>query len=234
MLELNKISVAYEHVPAIRDVSLTVGAGEIVALIGANGAGKTTTLRAIQGMIRPFSGSIHLENEDISRLAPHRAVARGISHCPQGRQVFYGMTVEENLKLGSLVVKNRTEKKKQLENVYELFPVLMERKQQLAGSLSGGEQQMLTIGRALMSRPKLLLLDEPSMGLAPRLVEDIFEMVIKINREGITMLLVEQNAYIALKTASRAYVMENGEIALSGDSAGLIENPHVRQSYLGI
>lgn len=234
MLELRDVHVSYDHVPALRGVSLHVGKGEIVALIGANGAGKSTTLRAIQGIVSVSSGQVFWNTQDITGTAPFRVVSLGIAHCPEGRQVFPAMTVEENLTMGATAIPENIQKTKSLNYVYQAFPRLAERKRQMAGSLSGGEQQMLAIGRALMANPKMVMLDEPSMGLAPKLVEAIFEMIKSINQQGISILLVEQNAYMALDSANRGYVIENGEIALSGNSHELIENPHVREAYLGI
>ncbi|WP_200907054.1 ABC transporter ATP-binding protein [Desulfatitalea tepidiphila] len=234
MLELKDIHVAYDHVPALRGVSLGVEPGEIVALIGANGAGKSTTLRAIQGIVKTGKGDIFWEGSRITGTPPHKVVQKGIAHCPEGRQVFPSMTVEENLNMGATSLANHERKKELLAYVYERFPRLAERKRQFAGSLSGGEQQMLAIGRALMASPKLLMLDEPSMGLAPILVESIFSMIKAINEQGISILLVEQNAYMALENSTRAYVIENGEIQLSGFSEELMDNEHVRQAYLGI
>lgn len=234
MLELRDVHVSYDHVPALRGVSLHVGKGEIVALIGANGAGKSTTLRAIQGIVRVSSGQVLWETQNITGTAPFRVVSLGIAHCPEGRQVFPSMTVEENLSMGATAIPGISQKAKSLNYVYQTFPRLKERKRQMAGSLSGGEQQMLAIGRALMANPKLVMLDEPSMGLAPKLVDAIFEMIKAINQQGISILLVEQNAYMALDNANRGYVIENGEIALSGNTHELVENPHVREAYLGI
>ena len=234
MLELQNISVVYDQVPALRNISFTVEAGEIVALVGANGAGKSTTLKAIQGIVKTNIGRIYWESNEITNIAPYRVVSKGISHCPEGRQVFPAMTVDENLKLGAIVLTDTKKKRNLLEYVYGIFPRLAERKLQLAGSLSGGEQQMLAIGRALMASPKLLMLDEPSMGLAPKLVENIFDMIQSINTQGISILLVEQNASIALEIAARAYVMENGSITLSGLAADLLHDPHVQEAYLGV
>ncbi|MGB5423812.1 MAG: ABC transporter ATP-binding protein [Desulfobacterales bacterium] len=234
MLELQNVSVAYDQVPALRDISFSVEAGEIVALIGANGAGKSTTLKAIQGVVKTNTGRIYWESGEITNIAPYRVVSMGISHCPEGRQVFPAMTVDENLKLGAIVLTDTKKKRDLLEYVYGIFPRLAERKLQLAGSLSGGEQQMLAIGRALMANPRLLMLDEPSMGLAPKLVEIIFDMIQSINAQGISILLVEQNASIALETAARAYVMENGSINLSGLASDLLHDPHVQKAYLGV
>ena len=234
MLELQEVHVFYGSVPALRGVSLRVEPGEIVALIGANGAGKSTTLRAIQGIQKVKQGSIFWQEREITGTPPHQVVQKGIAHCPEGRQVFPHMTIEENLNLGALALKDSQRKSQLLKYVFERFPRLAERKRQMAGSLSGGEQQMLAIGRALMASPQLLMLDEPSMGLAPILVEVIFDMIRTINQEGISILLVEQNAYMALENSSRAYVIENGEIGLSGVSGELLDNEHVQEAYLGI
>jgi len=234
VLELRDVHVSYDHVPALRGVSLYVGKGEIVALIGANGAGKSTTLRAIQGIVSVSSGQVLWETQNITGTAPFRVVSLGIAHCPEGRQVFPAMTVEENLSMGATAISGASQKSKSLSYVYQTFRRLQERSRQMAGSLSGGEQQMLAIGRALMANPKMVMLDEPSMGLAPKLVDAIFEMVKAINQQGISILLVEQNAYMALDTADRGYVIENGEIALSGNTHELAKNPHVREAYLGI
>lgn len=234
MLELQDIHVAYGHVPALQGVSLKVAEGEIVALIGGNGAGKSTTLRAIQGIVPVARGTIRWKGSDMAGTAPHRVVAMGISHCPEGRQVFPAMTVLENLKMGATAKPDATRMKNLLAYVFESFPLLAERKSQMAGSLSGGEQQMLAIGRALMASPELLMLDEPSMGLAPKLVDSIFEMVTHINREGISILLVEQNAFMALEVSARTYVIENGTINLSGPSNELINQEHIREAYLGM
>jgi branched-chain amino acid transport system ATP-binding protein len=220
-------------VHALRDVSFTVGKGEIVSLIGANGAGKSTTLRALSGVVRPASGSIVHDGKPIAGLAPHRIVRLGIAHVPEGRGVFANMNVRENLEMGAYSRASRTEAEESFGQVFALFPRLSERASQNAGTLSGGEQQMLAIGRALVQRPDLLLLDEPSMGLSPLLVEEIFRMIAEINRAGTTILLVEQNASMALSVAGRAYVIETGEIVLSGNASELRENPKVREAYLG-
>ncbi|MGA8753510.1 ABC transporter ATP-binding protein [Candidatus Deferrimicrobium sp.] len=234
MLDLKDVHVNYGSVPALRGVSLHVEAGKIVALIGANGAGKTTTLRSVQGLVRPSSGSIWMDGKEITRAAPHRIVAGGISHCPEGRQVFPSMTVLENLELGAVSLADQAGIETQRQSVYDLFPRLHERRRQLAGSLSGGEQQMLAIGRALMAKPRVLLLDEPSMGLAPIVVENIFEMIRTINRRGVSILLVEQNAVLALEIAARGYVLENGRISLEGPAGDLAQNEHVQEAYLGV
>ncbi len=234
MLELRDVHVSYGSVPALRGVSVHVGKGEIVALIGANGAGKTTTLRSIQGLVRPSAGSIWMDGGEITRTVPHRIVAGGISHCPEGRQVFPSMTVLENLELGAVALAERTGFEAQLQTVFDLFPRLHERRRQLAGSLSGGEQQMLAIGRAVMAQPRVLLLDEPSMGLAPIVVENIFDMIRMINSRGVSILLVEQNAVLALEIASRGYVLETGRVALEGPAGELTRNKHVQEAYLGV
>ena len=233
LLHVDKLNVFYGGVQALRDVSFTVGSGEIVSLIGANGAGKSTTLRAISGVVRPASGSIVHNGKPIAGLAPHRIVRLGIAHVPEGRGVFADMTVRENLEMGAYTRESRTEVEESFGRVFALFPRLSERASQMAGTLSGGEQQKLAIGRAVVQRPDLLLLDEPSMGLSPVLVDEIFRMIAEINRAGATILLVEQNASMALSVASRAYVLETGEIVLSGEATGLRENPKVREAYLG-
>lgn len=234
MLDIQDVRVSYDHVPALRGVSLTVDEGEIVALIGANGAGKSTTLRAVQGMVKVKSGDILWKGQKITGAPSHRVVRLGIAHCPEGRQVFPDMTIAENLNMGGMVLADTQRRQELKEYVYERFPRLAERRRQMAGSLSGGEQQMLAIGRALMAAPKLLMLDEPSMGLAPILVESIFEMIRTINQEGISILLVEQNAFMALENSTRAYVIENGKIGTSGLSKDLLNDDYVREAYLGI
>jgi branched-chain amino acid transport system ATP-binding protein len=235
MLPLNvkDIRVEYDGAEAIKGVSLEVDEGKIVTLIGANGAGKSTILRAISGLKRPRSGEIWFEDKRIDRLSPPAIVKLGISHAPEGRRLFPFMTVLENLKLGAFLRENKEEVAKDLEDVFTHFPILEERKRQQAGTLSGGEQQMLAIGRALMARPKLLLLDEPSLGLAPMLVQEIVEIVSVINKTGMGIVLVEQNAQIALRLAHRAYVIETGRVALHGDAKDLLDNEHVKKAYLG-
>ena len=233
LLSVENINVFYGPVQALRDVSFTVGKGEIVSLIGANGAGKSTTLRALSGILRPASGSIVHDGRPIAGLPPHRIVRLGISHVPEGRGVFANMTVRENLEMGAYTRGSRREVEESFGQVYSIFPRLLERASQLAGTLSGGEQQMLAIGRALVQRPSLLLLDEPSMGLSPLLVEEIFRFVAEINRAGTTILLVEQNASMALSVADRSYVLETGGIVLSGKAAELRADPKVRGAYLG-
>ena len=233
MLEASGISVRYGAVRALRDVSFSIARGEIVALIGANGAGKSTTLNALSGLVPLKSGSIRFEGEEISRLAPHQIVRRGISQVPEGRRIFANMTVEENLELGAYIRSDKPGIRKDIDKVFERFPRLGERRKQIAGTLSGGEQQMLAIGRGLMSQPRLLLLDEPSMGLAPLLVKEIFSIIKEINASGTTILLVEQNANMALSIAHQAYVLETGRIILSGSAKELAESEEVRKAYLG-
>lgn len=238
MLKVKNINTYYGKVHALKNVSLHLGAKEIVALIGANGAGKTTILNTLSGVTPPASGTIQLEGESVNGLAPDRIVKIGISQVPEGRQVFKGLTVADNLELGAyLRFRSGADKnaiKQDIQHVYELFPRLGERKKQMAGTLSGGEQQMLAIGRALMARPKLLLLDEPSMGLAPLVVQEIFAVIEKLRQdEGTTILLVEQNAKAALKMADRGYVLETGKVILEGVAEDLLENPEVQRAYLG-
>ena len=233
LLTVRNISVYYGVILALRDVSFTVSEGEIVSLIGANGAGKSTTLRAISGVVRPSAGSIVHDGKPIGELPSHRIARLGIAHVPEGRGVFANMSVRENLEMGAYTRSSRKEVAESFERVFDLFPRLAERASQLAGTLSGGEQQMLAIGRGLVQRPDLLLLDEPSMGLSPLLVGEIFRMIVEINRAGTTILLVEQNASMALAVADRAYVLEAGEIALEGKACELREDPKVRAAYLG-
>jgi len=233
MLEVNNIDVHYGVIQALKGVSLKVNEGEIVVLIGANGAGKTTTLRTISGLKAPTQGTILLNGVDITNTSAQERVKMGISHVPEGRRVFPGLTVLENLELGAYLRKDRDGIAQDLEMVYQHFPILRERRKQLAGTLSGGEQQMLAIGRALMSRPKILFLDEPSMGLAPILVQEIFDIINNINKAGTTVLLVEQNANMALQIADRAYVMETGSIVLSGTGSELMKSEDIKKAYLG-
>ncbi len=233
MLAIDGIDVFYGAIHALKGVSLTVNEGEIVTLIGANGAGKSTTLRTISGLLAPKKGSVRFLGKDIAGMKAHKVVAEGISQVPEGRRIFAEMTVMENLDLGAFIRKDRDGIEKDRKMVFERFPRLLERKDQLAGTLSGGEQQMLAMGRALMSRPKLLLLDEPSMGLAPLLIREIFEIIQDINRAGTTVLLVEQNANMALSIANRAYVLETGRITLSGSAKELAASDEVRKAYLG-
>jgi branched-chain amino acid transport system ATP-binding protein len=234
MLELTDVDVRYGNIRALRGVSLRVAQGELVALIGSNGAGKTTTMRTISGVLRATEGAITFEGADISRAATDRIVALGISHCPEGRRIVGGLTVAENLRLGAVSRSDRRAIAEDLEMVLGLFPLLKERLSQAGGTLSGGEQQMLAIGRALMSRPRLLLLDEPSLGLAPLMVERIFATIGELKAQGRTILLVEQNVHHALDIADRAYVMETGRITLEGPAAVLRHDPKVEQSYLGV
>ncbi len=232
MLAVNGINVKYGPIHAVRDVSLHVEAGEIVTIIGANGAGKSTILRTLAGLLRSATGDIQLDGESLSGLTPAAIVGRGIALVPEGRRVFPRLDVQDNLLLGAYG-KPRQQIAQSLARVFETFPRLQERRQQLAGTLSGGEQQMLAIGRGLMSRPRLLLLDEPSMGLAPLLVQQIFETILEINDRGTTILLVEQNAHMALAVADRGYVLETGTVVLSADAEELSGNPQVRGAYLG-
>ena len=232
MLKVESIDVAYGEIRALKGVGLEVGRGEIVTLLGNNGAGKTTTLKTISGLLRPSQGSITLEAESLVGVAPHAIVSRGVAHVPEGRRIFNRLTVRENLMMGAYL-RSDAGITPDLERVYALFPRLAERIAQVAGTLSGGEQQMLAIGRALMASPRLLLLDEPSMGLAPVLVEQIFDTITDINRQGMTILLVEQNAAMALSIAHRGYVLETGSIALAGTAAELSDNADVRRAYLG-
>ncbi len=234
LLRLDGLEVGYGALTAVADVSLEVHAGEIVALIGANGAGKTTTLKAVSALLPLRRGAITLEGERLDGLSPARVVGRGIAHVPEGRQLFPTMTVRENLELGAASAAARGRRAETLERVFGLFPRLAERARQLAGTLSGGEQQMCAIGRGLMACPRLLMLDEPSLGLAPVVVKQIFENLAQINREGTTIFLVEQNVGRALGLAHRAYVLESGRIALAGASEALLASPHVKQAYLGI
>ena len=233
MLKIDNIDVYYGAIHALKGISLEVNEGEIVTLIGANGAGKSTTLRTISGLLKPKTGSITFLGQNIAVVRAHEIVKKGISQVPEGRRVFAEMTVMENLDLGAFVRKDKAGIQQDLKHVFELFPRLEERKNQSAGTLSGGEQQMLAMGRALMSRPKLLLLDEPSMGLAPLLIKEIFNIIVDINKSGTTVLLVEQNANMALSIANRAYVLETGRITLSGKAQDLAASEDVRKAYLG-
>ena len=233
MLKINDLVVRYGMIEAIKGISFEVNDGEIVTLIGANGAGKTTTMHTISGLLKPSSGSIILDDKDISKTQAHDIVGLGIAQCPERRRVFASQTVEDNLLLGAYLRKNKQEIQDDLKKVYDLFPRLLERKKQLAGTLSGGEQQMLAMGRALMSNPKVLLLDEPSMGLSPLLVKEIFSIIKEINERGTTVLLVEQNAKMALEIADRAYVIETGKIVLEGTGKELAASEKVQKAYLG-
>jgi branched-chain amino acid transport system ATP-binding protein len=234
LLELKDITLMYGRIQALHGISLSVGQGEIVALIGANGAGKSTTMRAISGLRPVAQGTITFDGEDITKLRADLRVVRGVSQSPEGRGIFPGMSVRENLEMGAYTRRNRAEINEDMDRVFSLFPRLKEREKQVGGTMSGGEQQMLAVGRALMSRPKLLLLDEPSMGLAPMLIQQIFDIVVEINQQGTTVLLVEQNAQQALSRAHRAYVLETGEIVKSGTGAELLTDPSVKDAYLGV
>ena len=233
MLKVNNINLYYGGIHALKDLSLEVKKGEIVTLIGANGAGKTSTLRAISGLEPIKSGSITYKDTDLKKVPSHKIVSLGLSHVPEGRKIFANLTVKENLELGAYLKKDKNEIKSDIEMVYSKFPRLKERRKQLAGTLSGGEQQMLAIGRALMNRPEMLILDEPSMGLAPLVVKDIFDTIVEINKSGTTILLVEQNANIALSIANRAYVLETGKIILSGNAHDLLNDESIKSAYLG-
>lgn len=233
MLEVNNLNVKYGAIHAIHDVSLKVNDGEIVSLIGANGAGKTTILHTISGLKSAFSGDIIYNGNDLRKIEPSKIVTLGMSHVPEGRHVFSQMTVKENLIMGSYWRKDKENFVKDRKSVYDRFPRLRERKRQLAGTLSGGEQQMLAIGRAVMSKPKIILMDEPSMGLSPLLVKEIFDIIKYLNSQGITILLVEQNAKMALSISDRAYVLETGRITMEGKASDLMNDPRVRKAYLG-
>ena len=234
ILEVKDLEVSYGKIRAIKGISMYVNQGEVVVLVGANGAGKTTLLKTISGLLSPASGYIHFEGSDLTKIAPHQRVIQGICQAPEGRGIFPGMSVEENLRIGKYGrVTAKSEMESDLDKVFELFPRLKDRQNQLGGTLSGGEQQMLSIGRALMSRPKMLLLDEPSMGLAPKFIATIFEIIEQIKSQGVTILLVEQNAAKALKIADRAYVLETGSITKEGSGSSLLKDPVVRAAYLG-
>lgn len=234
MLEINDIHTYYGNIHALRGISLTVDEGEIVTLIGANGAGKSTTLKSVSGLTKPQAGTVLLEGEDLAPYKAHEIAHKGVSLVPEGRGVFSKLTVTENLDMGAFQRRDRAGIESDRERIYQLFPRLKERRNQVSGTLSGGEQQMLATARALMARPRLLLLDEPSMGLAPVLVDSVFDTIVDINREGTTILLVEQNAQMALKIASRGYVLQTGEIVLTNSAEGLRKNPTVQKSYLGM
>ncbi|MEE8187768.1 MAG: ABC transporter ATP-binding protein [Kiloniellales bacterium] len=233
MLEIEGLFCRYGKVSALRDLTLEVREGELVTLIGANGAGKTTTLKAISGILPPAEGRISFDGEDITRASARAILAKGIAHCPEGRHVFPYMTVQENLDMGCYLRRDPVGIAQDLKRIFERFPVLEERRRQMAGTLSGGEQQMLAIGRALMSRPRLILFDEPSLGLAPNLVETTFEIIAEIREQGVTVLMVEQNAYAALELCDRSYLLEAGQVTLSGTGESLINDPHVKEAYLG-
>jgi branched-chain amino acid transport system ATP-binding protein len=233
MLELNQVHVSYGAVQALKGISLQVKEGEIVTLVGSNGAGKSTTLRAVSGVLRPQKGEIIYQGKRIDGLESHQVTELGIAHVPEGRKIFPRMTVQENLEIGAYTVMDRSLTASRMEQVFDRFPRLKERRQQLGGTLSGGEQQMLAIGRALMMAPKLLMLDEPSMGLAPLVVAQIFETIVELNQAGVTILLVEQNARQALQVAHRGYVLQTGQILLADQASALLNNPTVQEAYLG-
>ncbi len=233
ILEVKDLRVHYGAIEALRGVSLEVSQGQVVALIGANGAGKTTTLRAVSKMLKPSGGAVRFQGEDVTRLPSHALVARGMAHAPEGRGIFLNLTVRENLDLGAYLRTDRAGIAQDAERAYTLFPILAERRGQVAGTLSGGEQQMLAVARALMSRPKLMLLDEPSLGLAPQVVERIFGVLREVNASGVALLLVEQNAHKALQLAHRAYVLETGNVVMTGTGKELLASPEVRKAYLG-
>lgn len=234
MLKIKNLNMGYGDMQVLWDVSFEVNDGEIVVLVGANGTGKSSTLKTISGLQKPNSGSIDFNDKSLTQISPEEIIKEGVVHCPEGRRLFNEMTVEENLFMGSLHGKARINRMKTLEECYSLFPRLKERRKQLAGTLSGGEQQMAAIARGLMSLPKLLMLDEPSLGLAPVLVQNIFEIVKDINKKGMTILLVEQNVQMTLKFCTRAYVLEDGKITISGSGKELLNNEHVKSAYLGI
>ena len=233
MLEVKDLEVYYGMIQAIKGISFEVNQGEVIALIGANGAGKTTTLHTITGLLSPKKGSVLFEGQDITKVPAHKIVSMGMAHVPEGRRVFSQLSVYENLKLGAYTRKDKSNIDKELQSIYERFPRLAERKNQLAGTLSGGEQQMLAMGRALMSKPSIVLMDEPSMGLSPTLVNEIFDIIESISKSGTTVLLVEQNAKKALSIADRAYVLETGKVVLEGDAKDLLENDSIKKAYLG-
>ncbi len=233
ILEINDIHVYYGNIRALHGISFSVEKGQIVTLIGANGAGKTTTLNAISGILAPRQGSVRVFDQDLARIMPHELVPQGVVQVPEGRRIFSRLTVDENLSMGAFTRKDKVAIAKDRERVLEMFPRLRERLTQIAGTLSGGEQQMLAMGRAIMSDPKILLLDEPSMGLAPILVDQVFESIQDIRKQGVTILLVEQNAYVALQIADYGYVLESGQIALKGPAKELIKNEEIRKAYLG-
>lgn len=231
MLKIEDMHVYYGAIHAVKGVSFEVGEGEIVALIGANGAGKSTILKTVSGLMHPRSGSIHFCDQDITHMEAYKLLRTGLAHVPEGRRIFQQMTVQENLEMGAYIKKDVSQK--DLETVFTYFPRLKERRKQIAGTLSGGEQQMLAVGRALMAKPKMILMDEPSMGLSPLLVKEIFAIVQEVNKQGITILLVEQNAKMALAISDRAYVLETGNISIEGNAADLLNDPRVKKAYLG-
>jgi branched-chain amino acid transport system ATP-binding protein len=234
MLRVDNIDVYYDDVQALWDISFEVKEGEVVALLGSNGAGKTTTLNAISGLLRPRQGNIEFLEQELTKLPAHKTASLGIAHVPEGRRLFPEMTVEENLLMGSLMPEAKARRNESMERVFNIFPILKERRLQAAGTLSGGESQMLAIARGLMACPKLIMMDEPSLGLAPFLVDEVFRVIEQINREGVTVLVVEQNVAHALKSCTRAYIMETGRIALQGTGEELIQNKHVKDAYLGV
>lgn len=233
MLRIENVNVSYGSIHALRDISLTVNDGEVVSLIGANGAGKTTTLHTITGLKGATDGVIEYDGKDLRRMDPSHIIRIGMAHVPEGRHVFTQMSVQENLEMGSYIMNDKSQIKKNMDMVYEYFPRLLERKKQLAGTLSGGEQQMLATGRALMSNPRIVLMDEPSMGLSPLLVKEIFHIIKTLHQNGITVLLVEQNAKMALAVSDRAYVLETGRISMSGKASELLANDNIKKAYLG-
>lgn len=233
MLRIEKVNVSYGSIHALHDISLTVNDGEVVSLIGANGAGKTTTLHTITGLKGATDGVIEYDGKDLRRMDPSHIIRIGMAHVPEGRHVFTQMSVQENLEMGTYIMNDKSQIKKNMDMVYEYFPRLLERKKQLAGTLSGGEQQMLATGRALMSNPRIVLMDEPSMGLSPLLVKEIFHIIKTLHQNGITVLLVEQNAKMALAVSDRAYVLETGRISMSGKASELLANDNIKKAYLG-
>ncbi len=233
ILELRDVETCYGKIHALRKISCSVQEGEIVTLLGANGAGKSTTLRTISGLNRASAGSIIFMGEDITKKQPHEIVKMGLIHVPEGRRIFKGMTIQENLELGSFTLSDDTERQKRMNHVFEIFPILHERRTRDSAMLSGGEQQMLAMGRALMTKPRLLLLDEPSMGLAPFLVKEIMRIILRLNKEGVTILLVEQNARVALQLASHGYVLETGKVVIKGDAETLRQDESIVKAYLG-
>ena len=234
MLKIDKLNFSYDDLKVLWDIDLEVHEGEIVTVVGANGAGKSTTLKNISRLVKPNSGSITFKGTDLSRMEPHQVVEEGIVQVPEGRKIFPEMSVRENLRMGSYIASARKNREENIERVFTLFPRLREREKQLGGTMSGGEQQMLAIGRGLMANPKLLLMDEPSLGLSPLFVKNIFDIITEINRQGVTILLVEQNVYQSLRIANRAYVLETGRVVLTGTGADLLDNDHVKKAFLGM
>jgi len=234
MLKIDKLNFSYDDLKVLWDIDLEVHEGEIVTVVGANGAGKSTTLKNISRLVKPNSGSITFKGTDLSRLEPHQVVEEGIVQVPEGRKIFPEMSVRENLRMGSYIDSARKNREENIERVFTLFPRLREREKQLGGTMSGGEQQMLAIGRGLMANPKLLLMDEPSLGLSPLFVKNIFDIITEINRQGVTILLVEQNVYQSLRIANRAYVLETGRVVLTGTGNDLLNNDHVKKAFLGM